>query len=77
MKLQYGLNQVLVNKYESAAAIPSHSDNEGSIKPDSSIFTVSLGSSGKILFSNLISEGEQELTVEPKTHSERKNDSVL
>ena len=45
----------------------SHVDNEGSIKPDSSIFTVSLGSSGKILFSNLISEGEQELTVEPKS----------
>ena len=67
MKLQYDLNQVLVNKYESAAALPSHSDNEGSIKPDSSIFTVSLGSSGKILFSNLISEGEQELTVEPKS----------
>ena len=50
MKLQYDLNQVLVNKYESAAAIPSHSDNEGSIKPDSSIFTVSLGSSGKFCF---------------------------
>ena len=62
MKLQYDLNQVLVNKYESAAALPSHrySDNEGSIKPESSIFTVSLGSSGKIEVSNVISGGEQE-----------------
>ena len=65
MKLQYDLNQVLVNKYESASALPSQSDNEGSIKPESSIFTVSLGSSGKIEFSNLISGGEQELSVEP------------
>ena len=31
MKLQYDLNQVLVNKYEYAASLPSHSDNEGSI----------------------------------------------
>ena len=67
MKLQYDLNQVLVNKYESAAALPSHSDNKGSIKPESSIFTVSLGSSGKIQFSNVISGGEQELTVEPNS----------
>ena len=66
MKLQYDPNQVLVNKYESAAALPSHSDNETSIKPESSIFTVSLGSTGKIEFSNVISGGEQELTVEPK-----------
>ena len=44
MRLQYDLNQVLVNKYENSATLPPHSDDEGSIKPDSSIFTVSLGS---------------------------------
>ena len=53
MRLQYDLNQVLVNKYENSATLPPHSDDEGSIKPDSSIFTVSLGSSGKIEFSHM------------------------
>ena len=55
-RLQYDLNQVLVNKYENSATLPPHSDDEGSIKPDSSIFTVSLGSSGKIEFSHISSD---------------------
>ena len=65
--LQYDLNQVLVNKYENSATLPPHSDDEGSIKPDSSIFTVSLGSSGKIEFSHMSSGDKQELAVEPNS----------
>ena len=62
--LQYDLNQILVNKYEPSDALPLHSDNEGSIKPESSIFTVSLNSSGKIGFSNVKTKEKQELNVE-------------
>ena len=67
MRLQYDLNQVLVNKYENSATLPPHSDDEGSIKPDSAIFTVSLGSSGKIEFSHMSSGDKQELAVEPNS----------
>ena len=67
MRLQYDLNQVLVNKYENSATLLPHSDDEGSIKPDSSIFTVSLGSSGKIEFSHMSSGDKQELAVEPNS----------
>ena len=67
MSLQYDLNQVLVNKYENSSTLPPHSDDEGSIKPDSSIFTVSLGSSGKIEFSHISSGDKQELAVEPNS----------
>ena len=64
LSLEYELNQVLVNKYESSAALPPHSDNEGSIRPDSCIFTVSLGCSGNIEFTHINSGSKQELSVE-------------
>ena len=62
--LQYDLNQILVNRYEPSDTLPLHSDNEGSIKPDSHIFTVSLNAAGKIGFSNIKTKLEQELDVE-------------
>ena len=65
--LQYDLNQVLVNKYESSAELPPHSDNEGSIDPESSIYTISLSSPGIIEFTHKNSEAKQELTVEPNS----------
>ena len=67
MHLDYDLNQVLVNKYDTSDNLPPHSDNEGSIRPDSSIITVSLGSSGKIEFSHMQSGNKEELTVEPRS----------
>ena len=67
MAIDYDLNQVLVNKYDASDMLPAHSDNEGSIKPGSSIITVSLGSTGKIEFSHLKSDNKQELTVEPRS----------
>lgn len=63
-ELQYDLNQILINKYEPSDALPLHSDDEGSIKPDSSIFTVSLNATGKIGFSNISTKIQQELNVE-------------
>ena len=49
----YELNQVLVNKYkDSSSFLPAHSDNEGSIRPESNIFTLSLGTSGAIKFTD-------------------------
>ena len=65
--LPYDLNQVLVNKYEQSAELPAHSDNEGSINPDSNIFTVSLGCTGKLRFTNIKSGSVQELEVEPNS----------
>ena len=67
MRLQYDLNQVLVNKYDNSATLPPHNDDEGSIKPDSSIVTVSFGSTGKFEFSHISSGDKQELAVEPNS----------
>ena len=75
MELDYSLNQILVNKYESAANLPSHSDNEGSIKPDSSIFTVSLGSPGTIEFTHIHEDGKKQLTVDPNSLYEMSRES--
>jgi hypothetical protein len=47
----YKLNQCLVNKYSTGSAtLPQHSDNEGSIDPNSCIFTISLGPERTIVF---------------------------
>lgn len=65
--LSYEINQVLVNKYDPSANLPSHSDNEGSIRPDSSIFTISLGAPGKIEFTKLNGQEKSALVVEPRS----------
>ena len=45
------INQVIVNKYKSGSSfLPKHSDHEAEIKPDSEIFTVSLGCTRTITF---------------------------
>ena len=67
MGLQYDLNQILVNKYEPSNSLPPHSDNEGSIRPDSSIMTVSLNAPAKIEFSNIKTGLKEELDVAPNS----------
>lgn len=71
----YDLNQILVNKYETASNLPPHSDNEGSIKPDSSIFTVSLGSPGEIEFTHQQTDDKEKLTVRPNSLYEMSRDA--
>ena len=73
--LDYDLNQVLVNKYETAANLPPHSDNEGSIKPDSSIFTVSLGSPGEIEFTHQGNDSKEKLIAGPNSVYEMSRDA--
>ena len=65
--IPYELNQILVNKYkDSSSFLPAHSDNEGSIRPESSIFTISLGGSGTIKFTGEKDEST-ELKVDPNS----------
>ena len=44
------VNQCLINKYTGSARMPEHSDDESSIDPSSSIFTISVGAECKITF---------------------------
>ena len=45
------INQVILNRYKDGLSfMPKHSDNEPEIKPDSQIFTVSLGCTRSIVF---------------------------
>jgi hypothetical protein len=49
------VNSCLVNKFKgSACHLPEHSDNEKSLLPGSSIYTVSLGQPADIIFRNLV-----------------------
>ena len=48
---KYKLNQCLINKYPSGSStLPQHSDDEASIDPNSSIFTISVGAERSIVF---------------------------
>ena len=58
------LNSCVVNKYVGPSSfIPSHSDDEKSIHPESSIFTVSVGKQATVLFTNIISNDTHEHVV--------------
>ena len=58
------LNSCVVNKYVGPASfIPSHSDDEKSIHPESSIFTVSVGKQATVHFKNIISNDNYEHVV--------------
>ena len=52
------VNQCLINKYTGSALIPEHSDDEPSIDPSSSIFTISIGAECELIFKEK-STGEQ------------------
>ncbi len=59
------INSCLVNKYcGSEAFLPKHSDNEHSIAPGSNIFTVSLGFTETVLFSELHGSANTSQTVD-------------
>ena len=66
--LHYKLNQVLVNRNTGPdASLPSHSDDENDINPTSSIFTVSIGNSATVTFTNIKSGEGSELIVEDRS----------
>ena len=49
---EYTINQILVNKFEGpSSSLAKHSDNEYDINPSSEIFTISLGDSATVVFS--------------------------
>ena len=55
------LNSCVVNKYVGPASfIPSHSDDERSIHPNSSIFTLSIGKEATVHFTNIRSGATHE-----------------
>ena len=57
------INSCLANKYEGANSfLPRHADNEVTIHPESSIFTLSLGESCNITFVETASGEESEVT---------------
>jgi len=62
------VNSCLVNRYEGPSAhLPRHSDDEISIHPESSIFTVSMGQSCKLTFSDKRSGVESKLTCNDRS----------
>ena len=62
------LNSCLVNKYSGPAAfLPKHADNEPTIAPGSSIYTVSIGSSAKVKFTNTHNGSAEEKVVHPNS----------
>ena len=61
---EYSINQILVNKFEGpSSSLAKHSDNEYDINPSSDIFTISLGDSATVVFSEKNGENTSEITV--------------
>ena len=62
------INQCTVNKYvDSSAVLSEHSDGEDTIKPESNIFTVSLGSLRSIIFRDVTTGVEKVVTPETRS----------
>ena len=57
------INQVVINKYTGTTHLPEHSDDEPTIRPHSSIITVTLGQVVPVVFKDKISQEEE--TLEP------------
>ena len=61
-QFHYELNSCLINRYANGSeTLPEHSDNEGDINRQSSIFTVSLGSSRTVHFRDISSNETTEV----------------
>ena len=62
------INSCLVNKYDGPeSSLPLHADDEVTIDPDSSIFTLSLGTSCQVKFVEKSSDTSTELTCPPNS----------
>ena len=74
------INSCLINKYEGADSfLPKHSDREVTINPESSIFTLSLGSPCELTFVDRLSGSETSLTCNDKSlyHMTRRSQEVF
>ena len=74
------INSCLINKYEGANSyLPKHSDREVTINPESSIFTLSLGSSCELTFVDRFSGSESHLTCNDRSlyHMTRRSQEVF
>ena len=61
---QNEINSVLINKYQvEQLHMPKHSDDEPSISPESQIFTLSLGDTCTVTFSDKCTSNERSLNV--------------
>ena len=56
------INQVVVNRYSGRTHLPEHADNEPAIRPDSHVFTITIGQQAPITFRDNILGGEEALT---------------
>ena len=56
------INQVFVNRYSGKAHLPEHSDNEPAIKPESHIFTITIGEQAPINFKDKVTGREENLS---------------
>ncbi len=64
-KFNSSVNSVLINKYYGVDSyLPEHSDNESSIDPESTIYTLSVGQSRDVVFTDKHSKVETVLSVE-------------
>ena len=62
------LNQIVINKYVGEDSfLPEHSDNESTIKPESNIFTLTLGTPRTVIFGDKCNGETKEIT--PDTNS--------
>ena len=57
------INQCTVNRFSRSSHLPEHSDNERTIKPESNIFTVSVGVSRNVIFKDTISGTEKVVPI--------------
>ena len=56
------INQVVVNRYSGKTHLPEHSDNEPTIKPESNIFTITVGKQVPIKFKDQVTGREETLS---------------
>ena len=75
-KFGCNINSVLINKYLGVASyLPEHSDDESSIDPESDIFTMSVGQTRDVVFTDKFSKVETTLPVEDNSLYSMSRDS--
>ena len=56
------INQVVVNRYSGKTHLPEHADNESAIRPESHVFTITVGQQSPLNFRDIIAGREEVLT---------------
>ena len=58
------INQVVINRYTGKTHLPEHSDDEDTIRPESTILTLTLGHQMEIIFKDKVSGREEKISPE-------------